>query len=166
MSWYCVRSHQKKEHIAARCISDEIQVETFCPRISRVKRTRSGKKRFVDAMFPCYTFANLDLEAHLQKIRSVRGVSRLLTYGSHYPVVPDDFIQAMREELHDDVLHIAEREFKAPAKVQITRGPFQGLICELVRASSGGERLNLLLELFGSNVSVNVSAVDIQLIAV
>ena len=62
--WFCLRTQTKREHIAAAILSRMSALEVFCPRISQVKRTRTGKKRFVEAMFPGYIFAKFHYPTH------------------------------------------------------------------------------------------------------
>ena len=65
--WFCLRTQTKREHIAAAILDRLDEVEVFCPRISQVKKTRAGKKRFVEAMFPGYIFGRSARGACVQR---------------------------------------------------------------------------------------------------
>jgi transcriptional antiterminator RfaH len=165
MNWYCIRSHQKKEYFASYSMCAELGVDTFCPRISQVKKTKCGKKRFTDAMFPCYFFAKFDLGEHLRQISCSRGVSRVLKFGNSFPVVPEIFLESMREGLDDDILYVAESELKVENRILIVSGPFEGLIGKLIRTHKGEERLTILIDLLGSQTDVNIAACDVMPLA-
>ena len=54
--WYCVRSGQKKEHIAAANVRAMGNVRVMCPRI-RFRQVVQGESRWVtEALFPGYFF--------------------------------------------------------------------------------------------------------------
>jgi len=161
MDWYCFRVHQKKEHFAARNIYNKLALDVFCPRVSQVKGTRVGKKRFTEAMFPCYLFAKLDLCQHLQAINGTCGVVGILKYGSCVPIVPERFIQDLRGEFDCDILYMPEPELMPKKRIRVLGGPFQGLIGELIKADRNGERLTILMDLLGTQVDVKVPATNV-----
>lgn len=141
----------------AQRISKEMCVDTFCPRVTHFKKTKSGKRRFTNAMFPCYLFAKLDLNLHLQDVRGVFGVSRMLTYGDRFPVVPEGFLRDLRDGLDGDILHQVEADMAPETRLRIARGAFEGLVGSLVCTEKGGDRLVILMNLLGNEVSVRVS---------
>ncbi len=66
-AWYCVRSQNKHEHIAAAHLRMLDGVTVFCPRIRFKRTTRRGVVWVTEGMFPGYLFARFRLsELHWQ----------------------------------------------------------------------------------------------------
>src|SRR5438132_8450972 len=96
MKWYCLRTQQKREHIAAahvRCIEG---VEVYCPRLRYEKMTRRGKLWFREALFPGYLFARMHLPDHQKLVTCAQGITGIVRFGLWPTVVPDSAIDDFR----------------------------------------------------------------------
>ncbi len=165
MKWYCYRTLNKKEMVTSKNIYDELGLEVFCPRISQIRKTRNGKKRFTEALFPCYAFAKFDIYQHLHELRFIRGVSKVLKFGSHIPSIPDEFVYCLREKLNsDDILFIEEPKVEIQKMAQIQYGPFRTHIGRIINASNSGNRICILLDLLGQKVPVKIPSEDVTII--
>jgi len=157
MEWYCIRTHNKKERYAAQCIASRLSIKTFAPYISEVRKTRNGRKRFLEAMFPCYVFARFSTEEYLMDVKHSPGVVSVLKQGEEIPAIPGNFIADLRESLDgNDVLNLTEPTPKKNDLVYVNRGPFKNLIGRIIGASNGGERVCVLMDILGRSVDVTM----------
>src|ERR1700739_1496725 len=91
-SWFCLRAQPKREHIAAACLRQISDVETFCPRLRFRKLTNRGPVRFIDAMFPGYLFARFDYAACNRRIRQSPGVSGFVQFGERLALLTETLV--------------------------------------------------------------------------
>lgn len=165
MRWYCFRTQNKREKQTCVNIIRELGVDTFCPMISRIRQTRIGKKRFTEAMFPCYAFARIDLEVHLRDLRHTRGVQKILQIGDSVPHVPDRFVVDLRDGLNDsDTLIVGEILPQVDQLVEIKSGPFRNLYGKIARSTDGNGRIAILLDFLGRQVAVRVQVDTISIV--
>jgi transcriptional antiterminator RfaH len=125
-AWFCLQALPKKEHIAAQLLRVEVGLETFCPRISYVKRTQRGKVRFIEPLFPGYLFVHCAMVPVYRRILATQGVRRLVVHGNRAPTVPASFIDGLQAQLDaENLRNLPEPEIKPGTPVQIVSGPFQ-----------------------------------------
>jgi transcriptional antiterminator RfaH len=160
--WFCLRTQTKREHIAAAILSKIEAVDVFCPRISQIKKTRTGKKRFVEAMFPGYIFAKFSLRDNYRRVIHTQGVSRLVSQGNRR-AVPEQIIEDLRASLPEGVIEAPDPSIEAGAKVEFVSGTLQGLNGKVIAQLSPENRIQILLEFLGQEITVAVSADDILL---
>lgn len=160
--WYCLRAQTKREHIAASLLSNVASVEVFCPRISQLKKTRSGKKRFVEAMFPGYFFAKFNYSEDHRLVMHSQGVTRIVSQGERR-VVPDRVINELKETLPEGIMNAPDPSFEAGADVEFVSGSLKGLNAKVLSRLSSGERVQLLLDFLGREIKVEADASDIML---
>jgi transcriptional antiterminator RfaH len=162
--WYCLRSQPKREHIAAAFLREQCGVEVFCPRISQFKKTRSGKRRYIEALFPGYLFARFALGRQYRQVVHCRGVSRLVSRGRTQIPVADAIIEDLRKDLPEDaVLEAPDPSLDPGAPVEFVAGSLSGLSGKVVARLPAGDRVKVLLDFLGREVTVAVSPGDIML---
>src|SRR5262245_118402 len=105
-AWYCVRTQQKHEHIAAAHLRQIPGVEAFNPQIELWRSTRRGSVRVVESLFPNYLFARFNLPALLEQVSYTPGVRTVLRFGCLTPEVPS----AVIEDLQLDLLSVRGKE--------------------------------------------------------
>lgn len=160
--WYCLRTQTKREHIAASILSNTVTVEVFCPRISQVKKTRTGKKRFVEAMFPGYIFAKFDYILDYRLVMHSQGVSRIVEQGGRR-VVPDHVINELKDSLPEGIINAPDPSLEKGADVEFISGSLKGLNAKVLARLPSGERVRLLLDFLGREISIEANASDIML---
>lgn len=124
-----------------------------------------GRKRVIVQMFPGYRFAFLDLEAEWFKVRSRPGVIRVLE-GPNGPYVVSDLLITAIEKQERELLNLKDKpanSFKKGQEVRIIDGPFAGFTGQIDRLDVG-ERIRLLLSLFGRKTPVEQHAHEIEAI--
>ena len=158
MIWCCFRTHNKKERVAVSNIRKELNAEAFSPLISQIKRTSAGSKRFTEAIFPCYGFARIDTGEQLMELKCLRGVSKVLQLGSQIAHVPEAVIEQLRSRLnHEDILWLEHAAAKVDQLARIDTGPFRDFVGRIVRSSNNGERVCVLLDILGRQVSTRIN---------
>jgi transcriptional antiterminator RfaH len=161
--WYCFKALPKKEHIAARLIRSEIGLETLCPRITYLKKTRRGKVRFVECLFPGYVFIRTELTEHYRHIRSIQGIRDVVAFGDRLPRLPDGFIDELRKRLDEENLKaIPEPVVKPGQEVTITEGPFKNWQAIVSGQVDARQRVALLLDFLGRQMEIRVKTEDVM----
>ena len=159
--WHCVQTKPKSEHIARASLLQFGDVEVYCPRIRYHKTTRRGKVWFTEALFPGYLFARFDLEQRLGAVRHANAVSRLLQFGGEYATLRPSVIAQIKHEMSGEELWTIESHeaLTVGEETEVAHGPLRGLKGIVTGLLNGGERVRILMEMFGDMKEVEV-AVD------
>lgn len=155
--WYAVHTRARQEHVALENMARQ-SFETFLPLI-RQPRHRRGRWRVVtEPLFPGYLFTRLDLDSdNIAPIRSTRGVSGLVRFAGTPCSVPEAVVSNLKAMQADEEGVICTSTlFKRGDTVTISNGPLAGLEGVFL-ASSGHERVCLLLDFLGRQQRVTVS---------
>jgi transcriptional antiterminator RfaH len=114
-----------------------------------LKRRSDGWQKVQSAMFPRYLFVKpAHVEQSISPIRSTRGVSQLVRFGTDPAWASDVLIKEIQHleaarNAGGDLL----KPFKIGDKVMVVVGPFKGVSAEVL--SSDQQRVILLLQLLG-----------------
>jgi len=162
MNWYLVHTKPRQE----RCALENLQwqgYECYFPTMPAEKIQR-GKMGVVDqALFPRYLFIRLGQGPAAQSwspIRSTKGVSRLVTFGTSPAKVDDALITLLRDQ---EVLVQAEpdRLFRPGERVRITAAPFVD-IEGIYQMTDADQRVMVLIELMSKPVKIHLAPTAIQ----
>lgn len=156
-AWFCLRSQPKHEHIAAAHLRQE-GIEAFSPRIRLKRKTQNGPKWFTEALFPNYLFAKFQWQADFKKVKYVRGVSTVIHFGDKWPTIPEVEIEELRSKFGDAEIRVINPNLKEGDSVEISTGAFQGLSGIIMQAASGKERVKVLLDFLGRQITVEIAA--------
>lgn len=157
LTWFCLRSEAKREHVAAANLRDRVGVEAFAPRIRACHTTRRGLSlTATEALFPGYLFARFAYPDQIRHVVSTTGVCGVVSFGGRPPAVADPIIDHLRREVT-----LAEKAPIAPvleagAWVRILTGCFQYIEGRVVHFDPRSDRVRLLLALLGSEVQVSL----------
>jgi transcriptional antiterminator RfaH len=154
--WFCLRSQPKHEHIAAAHLRRGNNFEVFVPRIRFRRNTRNGLAWVTEALFPNYLFARFDWNSSLRQIYHSPGVSEVVHFGSHWPVIPDETIDGLRTALGKNEIHVVPAEVSPGDPVQIAGGSFHGLYAVVARIMPGAKRVAVLMDFLGSQTAVEL----------
>lgn len=122
-AWYCVRSQNKHEHIAAAHLRMLEGVTVFSPRIRFKRATRRGVVWVTEGMFPGYLFARFGLsEMHLQ-VRYAHGVIGIIRFGDRYSTIEEGALAPLWS--HTDFSDVMELNYELSQgdRVNITGAP-------------------------------------------
>ena len=160
--WFCLRSQPKREHIAAAMLARIDSVEVFCPRISQIKKTRTGKKRYVEALFPGYLFAKFSPIQHYRQVIHTQGITGIVGRGNQR-AVPATTIEQLRASLPEDIIEAPDLSIEPGAEIQFVTGSLKGLQGKVLAQMSSANRVQVLLEFLGREIKVIAYADDILL---
>jgi len=157
MPWYAIqhkpaqgdRALENLQNQGARC---------FYPKVT-VERIRTGKRTTrLEPLFPGYLFINIDPSDPLWgKLRSTRGVLRVVGFGGKPVPVPDEVI----EYIYDGLTAVEQQGgLKKGEKVQINEGPFRG-VEGIFQAYDGEERAIVLISFMQKQQVVKVRLGDL-----
>lgn len=167
-AWYCIRTKPKREHIAAKAMSQLEGVQSFCPRLRYRKATRRGKVWWVEAMFPGYVFAFFSRTQNERNIVHTHGVMTILKFGDYVPEIPSAFIADLHQQMQDlsegeeDVMTL-EPAVNEGDEVEIAHGAFQGFHGTVIEVIPAQERVKLLTEFLGNRQVVETDLLSLLL---
>ncbi|MCX6935680.1 MAG: hypothetical protein NTZ01_05770 [Verrucomicrobia bacterium] len=151
MRWFCLRVAPKQEHIAVAHLRKVYHVAVFCPRLRFQKATRTGRRWYVEALFPSYLFGRFDYLTQHRAVQYCPGVSTIVHFGSKIIPVPDLAIgelQAAVPEGSGETITI-QPEVRTGQEVQVVEGAFAGLRAVVTRIMPARQRVAVLLEFLG-----------------
>lgn len=156
MTWYALQHKPAQGDRALQHLQNQ-DIACFYPKIS-VERIKGGKRsKKLEPLFPGYMFVNLEQSDPLwSKLRSTRGVLRIVGFANKPAPISDAVIQHVKESLDS----VAEQGgIKAGQAVQLNEGPFEG-INAIFQSYDGEARAIVLINFMQKQqvVSVPVSA--------
>lgn len=157
MTWYAL---QHKPAQGDRALSHLQNQDIFCfyPKIV-VEKIKAGKRtKTLEPLFPGYLFVNLEqTDPMWAKLRSTRGVLRIVGFANKPAAISDDVIKHIKESL-DSV--VEQGGIKPGQAVQLNEGPFEG-ISAIFQAYDGEARAIVLINFMQKQqrVKVPVSAI-------
>ena len=152
MHWYLVHTKPRLE----KCALENLERQNFrcyLPMLA-TEKLRKGQLTLVDEpLFPRYLFIQLEsglTSPSWSPIRSTKGVSRLVSFGSEPAKVPDALVEALMA--HETGLRDKPVALFTPGdRVQVTQGPFAG-VEGIYQMTEGERRVMVLIELMSKPV--------------
>jgi transcriptional antiterminator RfaH len=165
MNWYLIHTKPRQE----RCALDNLQwqgYECYFPTMP-AEKLRLGKiSTAQQPLFPRYLFIRLGQGPSAQSwapIRSTKGVSRLVTFGTT-PAKVDDALIALLRNQEAFVQAEPDRLFKPGERVRITAAPFID-IEGIYQMTDADQRVMVLIELMSKPVKIRLIPSELQKIA-
>ncbi|WP_430414986.1 transcription/translation regulatory transformer protein RfaH [Marinobacter adhaerens] len=152
MTWYALQ-HKPAQGDRALLHLQNQDIACFYPKIS-VEKIKGGKRsKKLEPLFPGYMFVNLEQSDPLwSKLRSTRGVLRIVGFANKPAPISDAVIQHIKESLDS----VAEQGGIKPGQaVQLSEGPFEG-INAIFQAYDGEERAVVLVNFMQKQQSIRV----------
>ncbi len=156
--WYAAYTASRHEKRVAQQLQDR-GVENFLPLFDTIHRWKNGRHRVQLPLFSGYVFVRIALRDRLRALQ-VPGLVRLVGFnGMPFPL-PESDIDAIRNALHAGVAAEPYPYLTAGIRVEICRGPLQGMTGILLRRRNGF-RIVLSLDLIMRSMMVEVDAADV-----
>lgn len=157
MKWYALQ-HKPAQGDRALTHLQNQNISCFYPKVT-VEKIKAGKRtKKLEPLFPGYLFVNLEqTDPMWAKLRSTRGVLRIVGFANKPAAIGDDVIQHIKESLNS----VAEQGgIKHGQAVQLNEGPFEG-INAIFQAYDGEARAIVLINFMQKQqrVKVPVSAI-------
>jgi transcriptional antiterminator RfaH len=163
-AWYCVRTHARREHVAAAQLRQCPGIEVFLPCIRYERPTRSARIWTTEALFQNYLFARCDLACRGRRIRHAHAVRDVVRFGSRCPIIPDRVIEELRSAMGQKDTRVVANSFDPGETVRIAGGPFHDLEAVVIRAMPSQQRVAVLLNFLGRQTTVEID--DTQLMPI
>lgn len=155
--WYCLRTHNKREHIAAAHLAQLPGVDVFNPLLRLMRCTRRGRFCNTESLFPNYLFARFDQELMLEKVSSTPAVKFVLRFGGRLPEIPDTVIADLQEQLAEVSSQILTDAPVEGEEIEIANGAFVGTKALVTQVLPAKQRVRILLDVMGRSVTTELS---------
>lgn len=159
IQWYCVRTHMKREQMAAEHLRRLIGVEAFSPRLRYRKATARGRIWWVEPLFPGYILARFHLDEMKRQVNHCMGVRGIVHFGNTIPVIPEVAVESLR----DEVLKRSATDTVTTAptivvgdEVEVADGPLRGMNGVVLNLSPATERVRVLFEFMGESQPIEL----------
>ncbi len=156
--WYAAYTASRHEKTVAEHLRQR-EVECFLPLYETVRRWNNGRHRVQLPLFPSYVFVHINMRDKL-RVLQVPGLAQLVTFQGAPAVLPDTEIEKLRAALASGVAAEPHRYLTVGSKVEICRGPLQGMRGVLLR-HQGQFRVVLSVEMIMRSIVVEVDAADV-----
>ncbi|SET49800.1 transcriptional antiterminator RfaH [Marinobacter segnicrescens] len=157
MPWYAIQHKPAQGDRALENLQNQ-DARCFYPKVT-MERIRAGKRTTrLEPLFPGYLFINIDPSDPLWgKLRSTRGVLRVVGFGGKPVPVPDEVI----EYIYDGLTAVEQQGgMKKGEKIEIQEGPFRG-VEGIFQAYDGEERAIVLISFMQKQQVVKVRLGDL-----
>jgi len=158
-AWFCLRTQQKREHIAAANLRLLNEVEVYNPQLQVRRRLPSGSVLVSEPLFPGYLLTRFALDPMLDLVRFTAGVKYLVQFGTYLAPIPAREVEQLKQAL--DCGEVVS-ELLPGEEVQVLHGPFAGLSAVIQRYLPAAQRVQVLLEILGRAASVELSVAMLQ----
>ena len=154
LAWFAVLTKPRQEALAVVHLQRQ-GFSCLLPMARHSRRTLRGMRESVEALFPRYLFVHAQADGWtLGPVRSTRGVCGVVRFGQRNALIPDLVIAHIRARMPaDQCVTLDMPQLKVGDPVRITEGPLAGLRA-VFQCPSGRERVRLLMEILGEQVSV------------
>lgn len=158
MTWYALQ-HKPAQGDRALTHLQNQEIVCFYPKIT-VEKIKAGKRtKKLEPLFPGYLFVNLEqTDPMWAKLRSTRGVLRIVGFANKPAAISDDVIQHVKQSL-DSVTE--QGGIKPGQAIQLEEGPFTG-INAIFQAYDGEARAIVLINFMQKQQQVKVPVSSIK----
>jgi transcriptional antiterminator RfaH len=156
-AWYVLQTKPSGEY----CANKNLQMQgykAYLPEYRREVIKQGGKKVKIEPLFPRYIFVWLSkLESDWRPLRSTKGVSRIVEFGSGPVSVDENIVKCLDLCENNNI----QSRFKPGDQVLITNGPFRN-IRAIYDAPDGECRAVLLLNILSEKrkLSFGLEAIE------
>lgn len=157
MPWYAIQHKPAQGDRALEHLQNQ-DAQCFYPKVT-VERVHAGKRvTRLEPLFPGYLFVHLAPSSPLWgKLRSTRGVLRVVSFGGKPMPIPDEVI----DYIYDGLTAVEDQGgLKKGEKIQIQDGPFRG-VEGIFQAYDGEERAIVLISFMQTQQVVRVRLGDL-----
>jgi len=144
MHWYAINTKPHQEKLAELHLS-RLEVETFLPRLKRLKMVRRIRTTVIEPLFPGYVFARCDMRERYRAVAYAKGVRKIVQFGASPAEVDESLIASIKDRLEDGCVVVRPQRLTPGQTVRIHEGPFCGIDAIFERELSDKQRAVLLL---------------------
>ncbi len=160
--WYVVRTKPNREELA-RCHLERQRFQVYLPQTINIIKHARKTQRVKRPLFPGYLFLHLtSIEENWVTIGSTIGTIGPVCFNSHYPTVPGQVIEMIKEkEDCRGYIGSMSKKFDRGQKIMISRGEWQGVIGAF-HSTRGYDRSIILLNILQRQVKTDININSIE----
>ncbi len=156
--WLCVHTRPRKEAGAEQYCRDVLGLDTYYPKLKRLKIIRRVKRSVIGPLFPRYFFCRLNLTRNFRAVQYAPQVLGVVGFGGRPTVVDDAIIHQLQQWAGETVDVVTVRPgLRAGDLVEISDGPLRGLQAIVLQEMSDRDRVAVLLSTLGCQARLIVS---------
>ena len=159
LRWYAVYTCANHEKRVAEQLRER-SVDYFLPMYERKRRWKDRRVKLQTPLFPGYVFVRVALRDRL-RILPTPGIVHLVGFGGHPAALPQEDIQAVQNCLSHGLQVEPHPYLRVGHRVQVKRGPLQGLEGIVVRRKNRSCFI-LSFGLLQRAVAIEMNAMDFQ----
>ena len=153
-AWYVIYSKPRKEEQAQFHLRLK-GIESFFPRL-HLPGSDEKKKR-IAPLFPSYLFARIHLPSEYQYVIWSPGVKRIVSFSDTPIPLDDTIVNFLKQQADVAGIIKARSQLKRGQEVEISGGPFDGLLGVIEDPPDDRGRVKILLRLLSRQISVKLS---------
>ena len=156
--WLCVHTRPRREIGAEQYCRESLGLDTYYPRLKRLKTIRRVKRWVVGPLFPRYFFCRLNLAQSFRAVQYAPQVLGVVSFGGRPTVVDETVIDQLKQWAGEAVDVVTVRPgFRPGDLVEIADGPLRGLQAVVLQEMSDRDRVAVLLSTLGCQARLIVS---------
>jgi len=155
VKWLVLRTRCRHEYAVETCLRQK-RINSYLPRLKRIRSTKSQKKEVEVPLFPGYIFVQPS-EDQFEAIRFIRGSCGLVRTGTRPATLKEAELQSVRILVQSSVSLKVDSHLATGCRVKVIEGSLAGAIGYIVRVKNH-VRLVINVELINCSVSVEVDA--------
>jgi transcriptional antiterminator RfaH len=154
-AWYVIQTKPKKETEAFRNLCD-LGCQCLFPKILDYRPAHGRTYEIEKPLFPNYLFVKLILAHHYYQTKWTKGVARFVGWGDMPTPIAEEALEIIRNRMDEGGRVKMGLDLKLGEEVRIKSGPLKDFIGIFDGTVSARGRVRILLQLVGSQVSVNL----------
>jgi len=157
-AWYVLQTKPRAEGVAAYHLQRN-DIAVYFPKfvVSREQPGEAASSDTIEPLFPGYLFAHLNLAAQHHVAAWSPGVRNFLSFGDGLAEpVADEVIECLRTRAGGGDVFRPLSMFRSGDAVEVTKGPFAGLLAVIDRPIPASGRVRILLEILRRQTRVEL----------
>jgi transcriptional antiterminator RfaH len=154
-AWYVIQTKPKKEAEAFRRLCD-LGLECVLPKVLDYRPANGRTVQIEKPLFPNYLLVKLIPAQYYYKIKWTKGVTRFVGWGDRPAPIAGEVVEIIRSRMDEMGRVRMERRLRPGEAVRIKAGPFKDFIGIFERKMSATDRIRVLLQVVGYQVSVQL----------
>jgi transcription antitermination factor NusG len=151
--WYVVYSKPHKEEFVEYCLQLK-GLEVFLPRLLFPESFRKRKR--IVPLFPNYLFTRIRIPEDYYYVLWSHGVKHFVSFNGVPAPLDEKIVSLLMQQASPEGIITARSDLKTGQEVEITGGPFRGLMGVIQEPPNAKWRVKILMKLLSRHVNVEV----------
>ena len=151
--WYVIYSKPHKEGVAEFHLRFK-GLEVFLPRLLMPESLQ--RRRRIVPLFPNYLFVRIQISKEYHYVLWSPGVKRMVGFNGNPTPLDEEIMDFLMQQANSDGIITARSNLRTGQEVQISGGPFDGLVGIIQEPPDAKERVKVLLKLLNREVKVEL----------